>query len=121
MTGREALLQAFDRLYDAAAAKLDLDYTPRELAEAREQFATRLAASLEVAETVRMPALPREVIEGMESAIRDLSPAEIAGMIASVPLAQQTQEMLRAIAVRQATQRVLEHLVAQADTRFGGN
>ena len=46
---------------------------------------------------------------------------EKAGVIASVPLAQQTQEMLRAIAFRQAEQRLLEHFALQADTRYGGN
>jgi hypothetical protein len=57
----------------------------------------------------------------MEDAIAQLSPAELAGVIASVPLAQQTQEMLRAIAFREAEQRLLEHLAQQADTRYGGN
>jgi hypothetical protein len=55
----------------------------------------------------------------MEGAIEQLSPAELAGLIASVPLAQQTQVMLRTIAYRQAEQRLLEQLVAQADTRYG--
>ena len=52
---------------------------------------------------------------------RQLSPAQLAGVIASVPLAQQTQEMLRAIAFRQAEQRLLEHFALQADDRYGGN
>jgi len=43
----------------------------------------------------------------------------VAGVIASVPLAQQTQQMLRALAYRQAEQRLLEQLAAQADTRYG--
>jgi hypothetical protein len=57
----------------------------------------------------------------MESAIAQLSPAELAGVIASVPLAQQTQEMLRGIAFQQAEQRLLEHFALQADDRYGGN
>ena len=121
MTGREALLQAFDRLFDAAARKLNLTCTVEERAEAKEQFAHRFQAALEVANTVDIPALPTEVLEAMENAIAELSPAEIAGVIATVPLAQQTQEMLRAIAFRQAEQRLLEHVVRQADTRYGGN
>jgi hypothetical protein len=57
----------------------------------------------------------------MAGAIQQLSPAELAGVIASVPLAQQSQEMLRSIAFRQAEQRLLEHFALQADTRYGGN
>ena len=65
--------------------------------------------------------LPDGVLDAMEVAIAQLSPAELAGVIASVPLAQQTQEMLRAIAFRQAEQRLLEHFALQADARYGGN
>ena len=65
--------------------------------------------------------LPDGVLDAMEVAIAQLSPAELAGVIASVPLAQQTQEMLRAIAFRQAEQRLLEHFALQADERYGGN
>jgi hypothetical protein len=121
MTGRDALLQAFDRLFDAAAQKLNLTCTPEERAEAKQQFADRFASALEVAKGVEVPALPEEVVASMESAIAALSPADLAGVIATVPLAQQTQEMLRAIAFRQAEQRLLEHLAQQADTRYGGN
>ena len=121
MTGREALLQAFDRLFDAAARKLNLRCTLEERAEAKEQFASRFGAALEIAKAVEIPTLPAEAIEAMENAIAELSPAEIAGVIASVPLAQQTQEMLRSIAFRQAEQRLLEHVARQADTRYGGN
>jgi hypothetical protein len=119
MTGREALLAAFDRLFDAAAKKLAVVCTPEERAEAKAQFTRRFEAALEVAERVQVGELPGTVIDAMESAIAELSPAELAGAIASVPLAQQTQEMLRAVAYRQAEQRLLEHLAAQADTRYG--
>ena len=115
------MLQAFDRLFDAATKKLNVVCTPEERAEAKAQFAGRLQSALDVVNRVEVPALPAEVLETMESAIADLSPAELAGVIASVPLAQQTQEMLRAIASRQAEQRLLEHLALQADTRYGGN
>ena len=57
----------------------------------------------------------------MKAAVDRLSMAELAGVVASIPLAQQTQEMLRAIAMRQAEQRLLEHLALQADDRYGGN
>ena len=115
------MLQAFDRLFDAATRKLDVTCTPEERAEAKEQFASRFGAALDIAKTVDLPALPGEVLEAMERAIAELSPAEIAGVIATVPLARQTQEMLRAIAFRQAEQRLLEHFAGQADTRYGGN
>ena len=121
MTGRDALLQAFDRLFDAAARKLSVVCTPEERAEAKEQFAARFGSALEVAQRVEVEELPGGVVDSMEAAIQGLSPAELAGVIASVPLAQQTGEMLRAIAFRQAEQRLLEHLALQADTRYGGN
>jgi len=121
MTGRDALLQAFDRLFDVAARKLNVVCTPEERADAKEQFAARFAAALDMAKKVEVEELPAPVIDAMESAIQGLSPAELAGVIASVPLAQQTGEMLRAIAFRQAEQRLLEHLALQADTRYGGN
>jgi len=121
MTGREALLSAFDRLFDAAARKLNVACTSEERAEAKEQFASRFDAALEVAKRAQVTALPEEALAEMEAAIEQLSPAELAGLIASIPLAQQTQEMLRALAFRQAEQRLLEHLTRQADTRYGGN
>jgi hypothetical protein len=121
MTGRDALLQAFDRLFDAAAKKLRVVCTPEERTEAKEQFASRFEHALAVAQRVEIGELPSEVLASMEAAIAQLSPAELAGVIASVPLAQQTQEMLRAIAFRQAEQRLLEHFALQADDRYGGN
>jgi hypothetical protein len=121
MTGRDALLGAFDRLFDAAAKKLKVVCTAEERADAKEQFAQRFEAALDVAKTVEVDELPAGVLDAMEAAIAQLSPAELAGVIASVPLAQQTQEMLRAIAFRQAEQRLLEHFALQADTRYGGN
>jgi hypothetical protein len=121
MTGREALLQAFDRLFDAAADKLKITCTLEERADAKESFERRFSAALEQAKLVEMPELPDAVVREMESAIGKLSPAELAGLVASLPLAQQTQEMLRQLAFRQAEQRLLEHMAMQADTRFGGN
>jgi hypothetical protein len=121
MTGREALLQAFDRLFDAASRKLNVVCSSEERADAKEQFATRFDAALKIADKVDVAELPAGIIEAMEKAIAELSPAELAGAIASVPLAQQTQDMLRAIAFRQAEQRLLEHFALQADDRYGGN
>jgi hypothetical protein len=121
VTGREALLQAFDRLFDAAARKLNVVCSADERADAKAQFERRFEGALEVAKRVEVPELPSVVVEQMAAAIDALSPAELAGVIASVPLAQQTQEMLRSLAYRQAEQRLLEHLASQADTRYGGN
>jgi len=112
---------AFDRLFDAAARKLNVVCTPEERAEAKEQFANRFDGALEVAKRAEVAALPEEALAEMEAAIEQLSAAELAGVIASIPLAQQTQEMLRALAFRQAEQRLLEHLAGQVDTRYGGN
>lgn len=119
MTGREALLAAFDRLFDAAAKKIGAVCSPEERAEAKDQFVRRFQTALDVAQQVQVPELPGEVVDAMENAIAQLSPAELAGVIASVPLAQQTQEMLRAVAYRQAEQRLLEQLASHADTRYG--
>ena len=119
MTGREALLNAFDRVFESAASKLNVVCTPEERAVAKEAFAERCESALEWAARVEVPELPEEVVGEMEAAIDRLSPADLAGLIASVPLARQTQEMLRTIAYQQAEQRLVEHFAAQADTRFG--
>jgi|SRR5581483_9021885 len=121
MTGKDALLQAFDRLFDAAARKLNVVCTPEERAEAKEQFTDRFATALAAAQKVELEELPTAALEAMETSIAQLSPAELAGVIASVPLAQQTQAMLRSLAFRQAEQRLLEHFALQAEDRYGGN
>lgn len=121
MTGKEAVLLAFDRLFDKAAAKLRIDCTDGEKEEAKRQFAQRFSAALEVAGEVTVPEIPEEVMQGMENAIDHLSPAQVVGYLAAIPLAHQTQEMLRAIAYHAAEQRLLEHLIDQADDTYGGN
>jgi hypothetical protein len=121
MSGRDAILSAFDELFDAAATKLNVKATGAERAEARARFADRFDKALELAGTLDIVELPRPVLDEMKAAVDRLSMAELAGVVASIPLAQQTQEMLRSIAVRQAEQRLLEHLAQQADDRYGGN
>jgi len=121
MTGREAVLATFDRLFEKAAQKLRVTCTAEERAEAKHQFEQRFQATLDIVQRVEVPDLPEDAIREMEAAVERLSPAEIVGLLASVPLVQQTHEMLRAIAFRAAEQRLLEHVVAQVDTRFGGN
>ena len=121
MTGKEALLTAFDRLFEKAATKLQVQCSAEEKAEAKRNFAERFSAALDVAGHVTVPEIPPEVMTQMEQAIDHLSPAQVVGYLASIPLAQQAQEMLRAIAYRAAEQRLLEHLVNQADDKYGGN
>ncbi len=121
MTGKDVLLAAFDELFDAAITKLDADCSDAERTEARDQFSRRFAGILDVVQTLDVPELPREAMDGMKDAIGELTPAQLAGMVASIPLAQQTQDMLRSVAVRQAQQKMLESLAMQADTRWGGN
>ena len=121
MTGKEALLAAFDRLFDVAAGKLSITCTVEEREDAKEQFARRFDGVLSVVGNVTTGPLPENTLDNMVAAIESLSAADLAGVIASVPLAQQTQEMLRAIAFREAEKRLLEHFASQADTRYGGN
>jgi hypothetical protein len=121
LSGREVVLATFDRLFEKAAEKLRVQCTDVERAEAKQRFEERFRATLDVVQRVEFPELPEKVIREMEAAVEQLSPAEIVGLLASMPLAQQTHEMLRAIAFRAAEQRLLEHVVAQADTRYGGN
>ncbi len=121
MTGRDALLQAFDRLFDAAAKKLNVVCSDEERADAKADFARRFGTALEMAKRIDVPELPADVVSAMESAIAQISPAELAGVLASIPLARQTQEMLRVLAYREAEQKLLEHFALQAEARYGGN
>jgi len=121
MTGRDALLDAFDRLFSTAATKLQLEITPQEHADAKEQFSERFAGMLQTTDKFESPPLPPEVLVEMEAQIARISPVELAGVVAAIPLAQQAQDMVRAVAFQHAQQKMLEHLAMQADTRYGGN
>jgi ABC-type branched-subunit amino acid transport system substrate-binding protein len=121
MSGRDAILAAFDELFDAAAARLNVAVTPQDRDEARARFREHFEKALEAAGTVEMTELPRPVLDEMKEAVARLSMAELAGVVASIPLAQRTQEMMRAVAMRQAEQRLLEHYALQADDRYGGH
>ena len=121
MTGRDALLSAFDQLFDTAAGRLELKLTPEDRAQAKSGFRDRFAHALELTTQMELPGLPEEAIAAMRQQITDLSPADLAGIIATIPLAQATQEMLRVLSIRQAEQRMLEHFASQADTRYGGS
>ena len=63
MSARDAILAAFDELYDSAAAKLSIPSTPEERAEARARFAERFDKALELAGSVEMRELPRPVLD----------------------------------------------------------
>jgi hypothetical protein len=121
MTGRDAILDAFDRLFTAAATKLSVEVTPEEHADAKQQFADRFSGMLDVTDKFESPPLPPDVLAEMESQISRISPVELAGVLAAIPLAQQAQDMMRAVAFEHAQQKMLEHLAMQADTRYGGN
>ena len=121
MTGKEAVLHAFDRLFDKAAAKLRVTCDEDEKSEAKRLFAERFSSVLDVANQVTMPEIPEAVMHSMEEAIDGLSPAQVVGHLAAIPLAHQAHEMVRAIVHRAAEQRLLEHLISQADETYGGN
>src|SRR5437870_487900 len=71
---------------------------PGERAKARDQSPRHFESPLAMAQRIEIPELPEAVITEMANGIEQLSAAELAGVIASVPLAQQTQQMLRAVA-----------------------
>jgi hypothetical protein len=121
VTSRQTLLSAFDRLFDRAASKLDLDCSEQERAEARRNFIDRYDHTLRALDQVELPAIPESTVERMEEAIDGLSPAQVAGYIATGPLVTQVQKMAHALAARAAEQRLIEQLVANAEDAYGGN
>jgi hypothetical protein len=115
------MLQAFDRLFDRAAKKLHVECSADEKDTAKKQFEDRFAALLDGLDQVTINEVPDEVIAGMESAIDRITPTEVVGLLASIPIAHQVHEMMRQLAYRAAEQRLLDHLIRQADERYGGN
>jgi len=120
-SGRQVILDAFDRLFAKAANKLRVEYTPEDLAAAKRSFEQRYAPLLEAISAAQVENVPPEVIEEMERAIENLSPAQVVGHLASVPLVHQAQEILRMLALQAAQQRLLEHVLAHASDEYGGN
>lgn len=120
-TGRDALLDAFDGLFDAAASKLKVEVTDEQRRDAKAEFSERFGAVLELTNRFEVSALPAEVRDEMIAEIARISPVELAGVVASIPLARRAQEMLRTAALQHAQQKMLEHLAMQADGRYGGN
>lgn len=120
-TKPNALLTAFDRLFDKAARKLNFDLTPEEKTEATQQFSERFTDAMRLVDSAQIDTFPDIALERMETAIDNLSPAQIACYLASGPLAVQMQELQRTIALQVAREKVLEHVINQADDSYGGN
>lgn len=119
--GREAMLEAFARLFIKTARKLDISYEPEELIDAREAFAERMERVLDALEEAPFDVVPPAAVATMEEAIDQLSPAAVVGQLAALPLLQHSQLVLQRIAHRAAEQRLIEHALEQADTTYGGN
>ncbi len=121
MTGIDAVLSAFDRLFDKAAARLRVYCNDQEKQEAKRNFAESFSAALGLAGPVTIPQIPEGVMQAMEEAIDRLSPAQVVAHLAATPLVYHAQEMLRLIASHSAQQKALAHLIEQADDTYGGN
>ncbi len=120
-TGRDAVLTAFDRLFDRAACKLHIECSDDDRAEAKKYFTDRYADALQLIDKAQFPTIGETSMARMEEAIDGLSPALIAAHLATGPLGVHVQEFMRQLALRAAEQRLLEHLTNQVDDRFGGN
>lgn len=116
-----ALFQAFDRLFDRAAAKLNVEYTDQERDEARRSFAERFRDAIRVIEASGAARVSPEEMREMEAAIDGLSPAHIAGYLAIGPLAVHLGKVMRLLAMKAAERRLIEHLMSQSDDRYGGS
>jgi hypothetical protein len=121
LTGRDALVHAFDRLFDKAAKKLSLECSADDKEEAKRHFEDRFAMLLDALKQLDLRELPDEAVREMEDGIEKLSPADLVALLASVPLVTRAQEMLRMVAYRAAEQRLLDHYISTADDKYGGN
>lgn len=121
MTGREVILQAFDRLFEKAAQKLSVECSVDQKDEAKRRFEERFSVLLDALKHLDIRELPEEAVRGMEEGIEKLSAADLVALLASVPLVTQAQEMMRTLAYRAAEQRLLEHYISSADDRYGGS
>ncbi len=121
ITGRDALLSAFDRLFEKAARRLSVECSADEREEAKRRFEERFSMLLEALQQLQLRELPEDAVRNMEEGIETLSPADLVALLASVPLVTQAQELLRQLAYRAAEQRLLEHYIRSADDRYGGS
>jgi len=115
------MLAAFDRLFERAASKLNLECTPEDRDQARRDFVERYDEALKHLDDSEVAPISEPLLTHMEAAIDRLSPGYVAGHLASAPLAMHLYETVRRIELRAAEQRLLEHMVRQADDRYGGN
>jgi hypothetical protein len=121
MTGRDALLKAFDRLFDKAARKLGVECSEDDKEEAKRSFEERFSMLLHALQQLEMRELPEEAVQSMEDSIDKLSPPDLVALLASVPLAAQAHQLMRQLAYQAAEQRLLEHYISSADDKYGGN
>jgi hypothetical protein len=118
---REIVLRAFDRLFERAAAKLRVEVSEEERQEARRDFAERASQAIEMFAQMGVLEIPEEVMQHMEASLDQLSPAQLIGYLAALPLVQQAQELMRQLAYQAAQQKLLERMIEQADDTYGGN
>jgi hypothetical protein len=120
-SSKEALLAAFDRLFDRATSKLNLECSEADKDEVRRNFVMRYDHTLGTLDQIDVPVIAESSVQRMEEAIDDLSPAQVAGYLATGPLVLQVQKLVHTLATRAAEQRLIEQLVANADDSYGGN
>ena len=118
---RELMLDAFQRLFVKTASKLQISYTPEDLQTAKEAFSERLEKVADALNSLPFDVAPPEVVQAMEAALDQISPAQVVGQLAALPLLQHTQLVLQTLALRAAQQKLLESALEQADTTYGGN
>jgi hypothetical protein len=118
---REIVLRAFDRLFERAAAKLRVEVSEEERQEARRDFAERASQAIEMFAQMGVLEIPEEVMQHMEASLDQLSPAQLIGYLAALPLVHQAQELMRQLAYQAAQQKLLERMIEQADDTYGGN
>lgn len=121
MSARESVLRAFDRLFERAATRLHLEFSEEERHAARLDFAERSESALEFIERIELPEVPEEVVRHMESSLDRLSLVQIVSHLASLPLAEQAQQLGRTVALQAARQQMLDQLIEKADERYGGH
>jgi hypothetical protein len=115
------MLDAFSRIFAKTANKLEIRYTDEELAEARQMFAERMARILDVLAESPFDVIPPDAVKTMEEAVEELSPAQVVGQLAALPLIQHSQLVLQRLAHKAAEQRLLESALEHVDTTYGGN
>jgi hypothetical protein len=120
-TGRQAMLDAFSRLFAKTADKLQIRYTDEELTQAKDNFAERMGKVLDVLAEAPVEVTPPDVVSMMEAAVDELSPVQVVAQLAALPLIQHSHLVLQRLAHQAAEQRLLESALDHVDTTYGGN